>query len=126
MLEDKAISKDFIKDPYILIMGIDKYESRVSSYITGTLVDIARVQKWLSDEKTYNYKTINVMKTDEKGHINAAAVRQWLHDARLAIETSWHPNFNRGKPGFDGLILYLSCHGGFNSYFKFLNLFFGC
>ena len=106
-----------------MIMGVDKYETKVKNYVPGTLVDIAIMQKWLSDKNICNYKNINVLRKDEKGYINARAVRQWLSDAIVTINASWYRKYNQGKPPFDGLILYISSHAGYDESY-FLNLFF--
>ena len=117
MFEDKSIAKYFIKNPYILILGIDKYHSKVSHYIPGTLIDIARIQKWLKDKNIYNYNSnsINVIKPNENTkHINETDFIKWLANACTEISASFHPKFNQGKQPFDGLLFYISCHAGIN------------
>ena len=80
------------------------------------MVDIETIQKWLTDNNTYNYKKLNVMKCDDNNHkfITKNNVLEWLSHARTDICVPFHPTHGTNMKPYDALIFYVSCHGDVN------------
>ena len=108
-------------------MAIGNYESTANVPLLGPMIDIKRIEKWLKNEKIYNYQSFNILQSKDKknGFIFYNNVIQWLTDAATDIRLNCNIETNNNQIFFDGLIFYVSCHATINhGIFKYVFLFF--